>query len=201
MCWAFWRPVAILRRKSFDIKIFSILSTVSIRVLCISLRTKREFSLYKIKWLFFVTHKEYVYCAVWTEYLNKIKVNLNFEGFRSSTHTDTQVFIQDTLHEKILDKTYKAFFPLRASHAVSDYNQQGGKNFIQHSQLYRHRSAYVTWMLIFVQTSITIIQNSEVVSSPISTDLLSISQFIKVLNMKYYIWHQMIGFSENKIQT
>jgi hypothetical protein len=51
-------------------------------MLCVCLRTKREFSIIKVSDWFFLTDKECVYCVLRIESLNKIQVNRSFKGLK-----------------------------------------------------------------------------------------------------------------------
>ena len=53
----------------FNIQQFYVLPTQCIYVFCVDLRTNKDFSLYSINWLVFITETECAYCAVRTEYI------------------------------------------------------------------------------------------------------------------------------------
>ena len=63
----------------FNIQQFYVLPTQCIYVFCVVLRTTAIISLHNINWLVCITETECVYCAVRTEYLNRIQVNLCIE--------------------------------------------------------------------------------------------------------------------------
>jgi len=76
--------------RQFSIQQFYVLPTQCIYVFCVDLRTNSDyFPIYvsRSNWLVFIMEKECVYCAVETESVNAMKVNLCIKVLRNLTNT------------------------------------------------------------------------------------------------------------------
>jgi hypothetical protein len=72
-----------------DIQQFYVLPTECIYVFCVDLKTNRDYCLYKITCLVFITKAESIYYAVRTAYLNQIQFRPSVVNTVAVPHMDS----------------------------------------------------------------------------------------------------------------